>query len=548
MSEQLALNLTSATGISFGRESSGAPGPDELCADRRAMDDHLRDVQTFLSGANAVIRAGHRYLPAFPREHDLDYGVRLGCAKFTNVFRDLVENLASKPFARTVDLQESSKKQWPQLAEFVEDVDGGGNHLHTFAAGLFFNSIASTIDWLVVDKTPVRRGASLAEEREAGARVYWYRVAHADVCAVYSDVVDGEEIFTHFRFKEVTTVRDGFGEREVERVRMFDRQKLGTSTVERPQYGPAYWQLYEKSVDPVTKKARWSIVGGGQVGIDIIPLIPVTTGRREGRSWRFTKTMDDVVHLQKKLYQSETNLEYAKLLVGSPMLRCKDKNPPTVQAVRTVNGVPITVEEAAEVVVGPKTVLYGDWDYVEIDSNALRFLIEDIGRNERQMREVGRQPLTTDSGNLTVVTTMFAAQKGNSAVQSWALGLKDALERAFLLTARWMNLDDAEPEVQVWTDFSIDLESESAPEFLRDAQQRKLISREAYLAEGKRRNFLSAEYDGDTDAAKIADEVKNLKFLALPEAVAGSGKPSGSGGSARGGNSATSRVRQDLRE
>lgn len=510
------------------------------------MDDHLRDVQTFLSGANAVIKAGTRYLPKFSREDDDDYRVRLGCAKFTNVFRDLVENLASKPFARTVQLSEESQRKWPELAKFTENVDGAGNHLHVFAGDLFFHSIASTVDWLVVDKTAVPPGSSLRDEKRAGAQVYWYRVAHVDVLAVYSDMVDGEEVFTHFRFMESGVVRSGFGEKRVERVRVFDRQKLPGSTLSRPQYGPAYWQLYEKTRDENTGKSSWRIIDNGTFGLGIIPVIAVATGRREGKTWRFVKTMDDVVHLQKKLYQSETNLEFAKLMAGSPMLSGKDASPPMIPVTKVIDGFPITVEEAAPVVVGPKTVLYGDWSYVQIDANAMIFLKDDIKRTEAQMREVGRQPLTTDSGNLTVVTTMFAAQKGNSAVQAWALGLKDALEWAFVLTGKWMNLDGAEPDVNVWTDFSIDLESEAAPTYLQDAQTRKLISREAYLAEGKRRNYLSAEYDSEDDIEKIRSEQSELEFLAPPEP--GGENTTGSGGIARGGSSATARVRADVRE
>lgn len=545
MSTELAQNLSAATGLAFGRDDGGAPGPDRMSADREAVDTHLQHVNTFLAGADAVIRATTRYLPRFARELDEDYAVRIGCAKFTNVFRDLIENLASKPFARTIDLSEASRKKWPELAEFVENVDGAGNHLHVFAGDVFFHSIACTVDWIMVDKTPIRPGASLAEEKRAGAQVYWYRVSHADVRAVYSDVVDGKEIFTHFRFKEDAYVRDGFTERLVERVRVFDRQRLPGSTNLRPQYGPAYWQLYEKRKDQ-SGRASWSVIDSGEVGLGIIPVVPVATGRREGKSWRFVKTMDDVVHLQKKLYQAETNLEYAKMMAGSPMLSGKDASPPMVPVTRTVDGVPFTVEEAAPIVVGPRTVLYGDWSYVEIDSNALLFMANDIKRIESQMREVGKQPLTTDSGNLTVVTTMFAAQKGNSAVQAWALGLKDGLELAFMYTADWMNIPEAEPDVSVWTDFSIDLESEAAPEFLRDAQQRHLISREEYLAEGKRRNFLRAEYDATEDVDKIRKEVDDLEFLVI-EPTGGEVAP-GSGGIASGGKSATARVRKDVRE
>jgi hypothetical protein len=45
------------------------------------------------------------------------------------------------------------------------------------------------------------------------------------------------------------------------------------------------------------------------------------------------------------------------------------------------------------------------------------------------MRNLGRQPLAT--ANLTVVTTANVSMKAHSAVQAWALLLKDALEQAW---------------------------------------------------------------------------------------------------------------------
>lgn len=543
-----ALNtLKSTTSIA----SLGGNAPDAMSSDRLAMDAHVVDVSRFLEGAPAVVAGGEAYLPRFAREHDEDYRIRLGCAKFTNVFRDLVENLSSKPFARTVDLLEDSKKKWPALAEFVENVDGAGNHLHVFAGELFFNSIAYTIDWLVVDKTPVAPGASLAEERRAGARVYWYRVPHENVRAVFSDVVDGEEIITHFRFAERSTTRNGFGENIVERVRVFDRENLSTDPA-RPFYDRPKWFLYERTPkSDGTNTTEWREIDRGDFGLEIIPVIPIMTGRRIGKSWQFVKTMSDVVHLQKKLYQNETNLEYTKLMVGSPMLAGVSDGangavrPPVVQRRVSVNGIEQIVEEAAPIVVGPKTVLYGDWKYVNIDANSIQVLEKSCDRLERQMREIGRQPLTTDSGNLTVVTTMFAAQKGNSAVQAWALALKDRLELAFKLTAMWMNLDDAEPEVSVWTDFSIDLESEAAPSFLLSMYDKHVISREQLVAEAKRRNFLAAEYDANTDIEKVRADLEKYEFLAT---AVGGGVGAGTGTVASGGSSATARVRADLRQ
>jgi len=164
---------------------------------------------------------------------------------------------------------------------------------------------------------------------------------------------------------------------------------------------------------------------------------------------------------------------------------------------------------------GPKTVLYappgadggagGSWNFIEPSSTSLTFLAADVKATEEKLRELGRQPLTAQSGNMTVVGTAFAAAKGNSAIQAWALNLKDALEQAFVLTGLWLN-DPSEPEVVVHTDFAIDLESDAAPNFLLSLRENKEISRKTILAEAQRRNYLSADFDADEDEKELLDE------------------------------------------
>lgn len=114
----------------------------------------------------------------------------------------------------------------------------------------------------------------------------------------------------------------------------------------------------------------------------------------------------------------------------------------------TGNGITPPVDEKGNTVmapIGPSVVLYappntdggqhGEWKFIEPNASPLKFLAEEIGKTEQQLRELGRQPLTAQTGNLTVVTTAFAAQKGNSAVQAWALNLKDCLEQALAYTS-----------------------------------------------------------------------------------------------------------------
>jgi hypothetical protein len=165
--------------------------------------------------------------------------------------------------------------------------------------------------------------------------------------------------------------------------------------------------------------------------------------------------------------------------------------------------------------VGPMAVLYappgadgghGQWEFITPQAETLRFLADDIEKTIQQLRELGRQPLTAQSGNLTKITTAVAAAKGNSAVQVWALGLKDALEQALKLTAQWLATDE-EPEVSIYTDFGVDAMADVAPEILLKTRQNGDISGTTLRAELKRYGILSAEFDEESERTLLQSDV-----------------------------------------
>jgi hypothetical protein len=309
----------------------------------------------------------------------------------------------------------------------------------------------------------------------------------------------------HARILEPTKIRDGYGEQEVKRVRIFERQV--TMDGDRvTAVGQPTFRLLEERKDTTSNQSRWEQIDEGILAIDVIPLVPFITGRRREASWCFVPPMQDAAFLQIEHYQQESGLKYASENTAFPMLAGNGVSPPTDAA-----GKAITVP------IGPKRVLYapptqtgtgaivGSWQFIEPNATSLKFLSDEVKETERQLRELGRQPLTADSGNLTVITTAFAASKGNSAIQAWCLNLKDALEQALKITTRWQG-DSTEPEVAVHTDFAIDMESDQAGTVLLEMRRNKDISREALINEAKRRDWLSPEYDADQDLERILGE------------------------------------------
>jgi len=449
--------------------------PNTPSADWRAMSGYWEKVDAIVNGRDSMIEAGEEYLPKFPNETRNDYAFRLKTAKFTNVYRDILEGLAQKPFAHEVMINESAPNA---LKELAEDVDGRGNHLHVFAAETFFAGINKAVDWILVDYTRTEGARTVEQERASGARPYWVHIPADAVLEVASEVIQGREQLIKVRILE-----------EKGRVRTFERTD-----------GNVTWKVETEQGEGV-----WAVEDEGIVTLGEIPLVPFVTGRRRGKKWQFQPAMRDAADLQVELYQQETNLKHIKTMTCFPML--------------AGNGVQPDMEggKPKAVPVGPNAVLYappnadgnhGTWEWIGTDAATLNFLAADVQTTTKELREIGRQPLTAQSGNLTVITTAFAAQKGNNAVQAWALQLKDALENAMRLTAAWMSIS-ADVEVTVFTDFGIEDMDDRAPEHLLKAREIGDLSATTLREEFKRRGILGPEFDEE-------NEVTERLLLELP--------------------------------
>lgn len=469
---------------------------DNAGADNRAMLEYWQLVNDIITGAKAM-RDGHeKYLPKFPNENQADYDFRWKNAKFTNVYRDVVENLASKPFEQEISLIETDTDKVPeQIAEFIEDVDGAGSHITTFAGDNFFNGINNAIDWILVDYPPAPEAVrTVAQERALGLRPFWTHVSAINVLEVRSRVMNGKERLTYVRILE--------HEPDGKYVRIF-----------RADADLAAWELYKEKVAaapgvPVAEK--YEFVSSGPITINIIPMTPMITGRRIGRSWRFHPPMKDAAELQVELFQQESALKNLEALSGFPMLVGVGVNPPKKAPGSPAIAVPATLAT------GPQTTLYGgtdgqtvgDFKFIAPPAEILKFHLEHIGETTNALRELGRNPLTAQSGNLTVITAGVAAQKGNSAVQQWAYSEKNALENALVLTCMWMNIsqDEYDPEVNVYTDFEIEGQAEDVKNLI-EMRKNGQISQATFWHEMRRRGVLSGEFDSEKEAALLLEDV-----------------------------------------
>lgn len=469
-------------------------------------------IDAILGGAPAIKAAGETYLPRFQNEQPTrdaknetfdPYLVRKANSPFTPIYEDISRNLASKPFAKEMTLRDGTPDQFEKLAE---NIDGQGNNLHVFGSKVFRNGLDKAVDWILVDYTKAKaradgRPLSRAEESEQGLRPYWVRVPAERMLAVYSDFVNGQEIFVHARIYEPITRQEGFGEVSVRRVRVLNRVRIADPvTGVTTGYGPATWEVWEASIG-ADKSETWGKVDEGAITIGVIALVPFVTGERKGASWEITPPLKGVAYLQITEYQQEANLQNLIDLTCVPML--------------TGNGV--TAPENGIVPVGPRTVLFapmggdgkfGSWEFIEPGAESIQKVMDNLDKTRVNMRDLGMQPLT--QANLTVITTGQVAVKANSAVQAWTIRFKDAIEQAWKFTAMWLRSTD-EPEVEVYMDFGIDMNGTETAKVIGDAERRGVISKKTEREELRRRNILSANNDEDEEEKRLAEEQQGLE-------------------------------------
>lgn len=461
--------------------------------DIEAMMPYWDQVDSIVEGYHSIKAQGDKFLPRFPDEPAEDYNNRLNLTKFTNIYRDTLEGLATKPFEEEISIIKGEGEEIPEIVKtFTENVDGAGNNLTMFSALTFFEGINDAISWIFVDYPNVdnTRPMSVAEAKAKNLKPWWSHVLARNVLEIRSMMVGSEELISYIRLFEPASDAD-----PADHVREFFRSPEGVVT----------WVLWKKNLAPKVKlEDQFTQVGGGTLSIKVIPLVPFATGRRDGRTFKFSPVMRDAADLQIDLYQDESALKFIKTLAGYPMLAANGLKPE-----KGPDGKPL------KVATGPMRVLYGlpdgagghgEWRYIEPSANSMEFLQKSIDKTKQDLRELGRQPLTSLSSQLTNTTTAIAAGKAKSAVSAWALGLKDALENALKITMQYMN-STFEPMVNVYIGFDDVLDDGKDVEALLKARENGDLSQETFHAEMKRRKILSPEFSHEDEKRRMLTDI-----------------------------------------
>lgn len=440
-----------------------------------------------VEGIDALKAKEKQYLPGFENESKSNYDVRLSLTKYTNIISDIIENLASKPFEKDIKLPDEGKGTPEQIKTFVEDVDGAGNTLSTFAYDIFYNGIQYVVDWIFIDfpTIPVAEGRTRTreEEKQLGIKPFWTHVLGINVYDAQWKVIKGKEQLTYIKIHEHATGVDP------EQFRIMYADENG-----------ARFEIWRKT----DKLDEYYLYAEGPITIGIIPLVSFATGRRHGRRYFYKQPMRPAMELQKELYLEESGEKFSRTIAAYPMLSANGVKPdidPTTKLPKPIN-------------IGPMKALYappdgngnsGEWKFMQPDAGIFNYLKEDKKDTIQQLRELGRQPLTAQSGNLTVINSAFAASKSKTAVLAWAFLLKNAIEEALLITAMWMNVS-YDPDVEIYTEFDNFIDGANDVDALGSMREKGDLSQETYWEEMSRRGILSDNFTAERERERLTKE------------------------------------------
>lgn len=462
-------------------------GPDNRSAAYNRMAPRWDLINNLLGGTEAMRLAGEERLPRHQEESDNSWRRRLELATLLNMTEITLDMLVGKPFTDPVRLDEESDKDSSPFHEWAEDIDLQGNNLDVFARRWFRDGMAKGLSHVLVDMPRLQPGdtpRTLADDKADGLRPYFVHIPAESVIFMSGTMVGGREVLDHVRIAEAELVRDGWGEKLVQRIRVLEPGKV---------------ELWEE-VKVKNRKAQWQKVDEWTTDLDYIPLVTFYTDRE---SLGVAKPpLLDLAYMNVRHWQLEADLNNIVSVACFPML--------------AMSGVD-TNEAGGDgglMRLGPNQILAtrsenGKFYYVEHTGAAIKTGMEQLKHLEEVMSAYGAQFLRNKPGDLKATVRALDTAEALSQLQAITLSFKDALEMALQIATDWMSLGDG-PSVEMNVDFGLNDPDEAGWAAIESARKRREISRQAYINEMKRRGWLADDYDAEEDLEQIAEEAESL--------------------------------------
>lgn len=419
-----------------GKATSDLPGdpnnlpsqPNKAAKAQAAAVERVRDLW---GGTAKLHEKSTQYLPKAPGEEYDAYQQRLTRSVFFNAFRRAVEGLTGLIFRKDPALGEDVP---PLIEEHWENIDLAGTHGAVFAREVEQDAMIAGHAAILVDFPDTGGQQSRADELSGGLRPYWVPIRKEDIISWRTANVAGQTVLTQLVIRECQYVPDGeFGEKEQTLYRVFRR------TTDETGEPPVSWMLLE-----VTEKRTVVMHASGYcMNQTEIPVAEVATSGRRGL-FESSPPLIDLADLNIAHYQQWSDAAYSRFVSCVPVLfgAGMDGNDENGQPIKVgPNHAIFTPEPNAKL-----AWVAHDGSSLEDCRRALEDLKSDMGTiGVAMLAPQKREAETAEAKRLDKATS-------DSALSTSARALQDALERALIFHANYLNLEQG-GSIEVNRDF-----------------------------------------------------------------------------------------------
>lgn len=471
------------------------------------MEPQWALIDALLGGTDMMRAMGEAFLPRYEKETQNHWEQRINRNVLTNYTGMTSEHLVGQ----ALKVPPQPDEDVPDvIVDLLEDVDGQGSQLSTFARKVFKDAVDKGFTHVLVDFPDALENEdgtprTLADDREEGLRPYWVHIEPENLFFAHSEVVNGKERLTHIRFLETHVEVVGWEEVVYKRIRVLLRM---------PEEAGVLWQLWEER-EVKGKKKEWVQIDEGVMDTPEIPLVTFYTDRKALMMAK--PPLTDLAHLNVAHWQSSSDQRNVLTVSRFPILAASGA---------------LSEDDEGNVTVGPHSFLFmpdaqGKFYYVEHSGNAIEAGRNDLKDLEEQMAAYGVEFMKKRPANEGVTARMQETDESLSDLQVWLIDFKDFLENCMMFTARWLGLDEGGSVILDNEDIGLSEADTAHLDAIDKARARKEISRKAYLMELQRRQVLSADFDIDEDADLLEDEAPSPEVMGMfgPGGTAMPGQP-----------------------
>lgn len=433
-----------------------------------------------MGGTTAMRLAGRSYLPQMAMERDKDYLDRLNSTVLLPHFSETVDDFTTKPFTEpaTYDALPAEIEGW------LDNADLMGQDGDQFFMAVWHQALVDGVGFVLVDHPPTPVGATLADERAAGARPYLVHVPLANLIGWRSKTINGKHVLTQVRIREVVTEDSGeWGVEDVVQIRVLE---------------PNAVRVYRQNA-----RKEWALVPelSGVVTLGEVPLVPVYTGRKGFMIG--VPPLEGLAHLNVQHWQSSSDQRNILHVARVPFLFGKGLDAP---------------KDGAEQAHGPNLMITAnqpdaDIKFVEHEGRAIEAGRQDLKDIEEAMRQI--------SGELVSTVTRTATEAGIDADQncSWlkaqVIQFERSINEVLRLMGAWQGITH-NATVALFKDFEQEQVDAAMLTAMTGAAEKGLLSKQTFLQILQDAGKLPESVELDAELQRLDDEEAKM-LAAMPK-------------------------------